>query len=45
MSPHDLRHTAATLMLRRKVPVEVVSRMIPNCRIQLYKRIRKNQAV
>lgn len=24
VSPHDLRHTAGTLMLRRKMPVEVV---------------------
>jgi integrase len=27
-SPHDLRHTAGTLMLRRGMPVEVVSKIL-----------------
>ncbi len=35
MSPHDLRHTAATLMLRRKVPVEVVSRILGHARVSI----------
>jgi integrase len=28
ISPHDLRHTAGTLMLRRGVPIEVVSKTL-----------------
>lgn len=28
ISPHDLRHTAGTLMLRRNVPIEVVSKTL-----------------
>lgn len=35
LSPHDLRHTAATLMLRRKVPVEVVSRILGHARVSI----------
>jgi integrase len=35
LSPHDLRHTAATLMLKRKVPVEVVSRILGHARVSI----------
>jgi integrase len=35
LSPHDLRHTAATLMLRRSVPVEVVSRILGHARVSI----------
>lgn len=28
ISPHDLRHTAGTLMLRRGVPIEIVSKTL-----------------
>jgi integrase len=35
LKPHDLRHTAATLMLRRKVPVEVVSRILGHARVSI----------
>jgi integrase len=35
ISPHDLRHTAATLMLRRNVPVEVVSRILGHARVSI----------
>lgn len=35
LSPHDLRHTAAPLMLRRKVPVEVVSRILGHARVSI----------
>ncbi len=35
LTPHDLRHTAATLMLRRKVPVEVVSRILGHARVSI----------
>jgi integrase len=32
---HDLRHTAATLMLRRGVPVEVVSRILGHSKVSI----------
>jgi integrase len=32
---HDLRHTAATLMLRRSVPVEVVSRILGHSKVSI----------
>jgi integrase len=32
---HDLRHSAATLMLRRKVPVEVVSKILGHARVSI----------
>lgn len=32
---HDLRHTAATLMLRRGVPVEVVSRILGHSKVSV----------
>lgn len=35
LSPHDLRHTAATLMLRRNVPVEVVSRILGHSKVSV----------
>ena len=35
ISPHDLRHTAGTLMLRRRVPVEVVSRILGHARVSI----------
>lgn len=35
LKPHDLRHTAATLMLRRNVPVEVVSRILGHARVSI----------
>jgi integrase len=35
LSPHDLRHTAATLMLRRGVPVEVVSKILGHANISI----------
>ncbi len=35
LTPHDLRHTAATLMLKRKVPVEVVSRILGHARVSI----------
>jgi integrase len=35
LSPHDLRHTAATLMLRRGVPVEVVSRILGHSKVSV----------
>jgi integrase len=35
LTPHDLRHTAATLMLRRGVPVEVVSRILGHARVSI----------
>lgn len=35
IKPHDLRHTAATLMLRRKVPVEVVSKILGHARVSI----------
>jgi integrase len=35
LSPHDLRHTAATLMLRRSVPVEVVSRILGHSKVSV----------
>jgi integrase len=43
LKPHDLRHTAATLMLRRKTPVEVVSRILGHAKVSItldvYRRI------
>jgi integrase len=35
ISPHDLRHTAGTLMLRRKMPVEVVSKILGHARVSI----------
>jgi integrase len=35
ISPHDLRHTAATLMLQRNVPVEVVSKILGHANISI----------
>jgi integrase len=35
ISPHDLRHTAGTLMLRRGVPIEVVSKTLGHSDIAL----------
>jgi integrase len=35
LKPHDLRHTAATLMLRRKTPVEVVSRILGHAKVSI----------
>ena len=41
VTPHDLRHTAGTLMLRRKVPVEVVSKTLGHSDIAItYSRYR-----
>jgi len=35
VSPHDLRHTYATLALRRGVPVEVVSKVLGHARVSI----------
>lgn len=35
ISPHDLRHTYATLALRRNVPVEVVSKVLGHARVSI----------
>ncbi len=35
ISPHDLRHSAATLMLRRGMPVEVVSKILGHARVSI----------
>jgi integrase len=35
LRPHDLRHTAATLMLRRGVPAEVVSRILGHSKVSV----------
>jgi integrase len=35
ISPHDLRHTAGTLMLRRGMPVEVVSKILGHADIAI----------
>ncbi len=35
LKPHDLRHTAATLMLRRRTPVEVVSRILGHAKVSI----------
>lgn len=35
LKPHDLRHTAATLMLRRNTPVEVVSRILGHAKVSI----------
>ena len=35
LTPHDLRHTYATLALRSRVPVEVVSRTLGHARISI----------
>jgi integrase len=35
ISPHDLRHTAGTLMLRRGVPIEVVSKLLGHANISI----------
>ena len=48
IKPHDLRHTAATLMLRRKVPVEVVSKILGHARVSItldvYRHVLDNEA-
>jgi integrase len=35
LRPHDLHHTAATLMLRRGVPVEVASRILGHSKVSV----------
>lgn len=35
ISPHDLRHTAGTLMLRRGMPLEVVSRILGHAKVSI----------
>jgi integrase len=35
LKPHDLRHTAATLMLRHKTPAEVVSRILGHAKVSI----------
>jgi integrase len=35
ISPHDLRHTAGTQMLRRGMPVEVVSKILGHARVSI----------
>ncbi len=35
VTPHDLRHTYATLALRRRVPVEVVSKTLGHARVSI----------
>ena len=35
ISPHDLRHTAGTLMLRRGMPVEVVSKVLGHSKVSI----------
>ena len=35
ISPHDLRHTYATLALRRNVPVEVMSKVLGHARVSI----------
>ena len=35
ISPHDLRHTAGTLMLRKGMPVEVVSKILGHARVSI----------
>ena len=35
LSPHDLRHTYATLALRRRVPPEVVSKTLGHARVSI----------
>jgi integrase len=35
LTPHALRHTAATLMLKRKTPVEVVSRILGHAKVSI----------
>jgi integrase len=39
ISPHDLRHTAGTLMLRRGVPIEVVSKTLGHADISITYRV------
>jgi integrase len=39
ISPHDLRHTAGTLMLRRGVPIEVVSKTLGHADIAITYRV------
>jgi integrase len=38
-TPHDLRHTAGTLMLRKGVPVEVVFKMLGHADIAITYRV------
>jgi integrase len=35
ISPHDLRHTAVTLMLHRGMPVEVVSKVLGHSKVSI----------
>ncbi len=35
ISPHDLRHTAGTQMLRRKMPFEVVSKVLGHAKVSI----------
>ncbi len=35
ISPHDLRHTAGTLMLRRGMPIEVVSKVLGHSKVSI----------
>ena len=35
ISPHDLRHTAGTLMIRRGMPFEVVSKILGHARVSI----------
>jgi integrase len=35
ISPHDLRHTAGTQMLRQRMPVEVVSKILGQARVSI----------
>jgi integrase len=35
ISPHDLRHTAGILMLRRGMPVEVVSKILGHAKVSI----------
>jgi integrase len=39
ISPHDLRHTAGTLMLRRDMPIEVVSKILGHADIAITYRV------
>ena len=47
VSPHDLRHTAGTPMLRRKMPVEVVSKILGHAdasiTLNVYRRVLESE--
>lgn len=47
ISPHDLRHTYATLMLRRKVSLEVVSKLLghadPVITLKVYRKVMSDE--